>query len=204
MQRHFSQIIDVPPISHNVYSTVQQEVDLGVQALKRENGDMAVTLFQSALHKLTDEQPFYDHLVHNLLLSYKLVIEQLLAAGDVPTAFDLLRLALNLEIRGRMSHDSEFRKRFAGAFQDLGLVFFRHKHHEASTMCCRRAIAIYRAPGSHINLSNSLAMGGERAELADFTTEITREQLGTHIFIACVPKSGIDFLKESARQPDRL
>jgi hypothetical protein len=38
-------------------------------------------------------------------------------------------------------------------------------------------------------------MSGQRAELADFTTDIIEEQLGTHIFIACVPKSASTFLK---------
>ena len=38
-------------------------------------------------------------------------------------------------------------------------------------------------------------MGGRRAELSDFTADITREQLGRHIFIACVPKSASTFLK---------
>ncbi len=95
----------------NLYSTVQQEVDLGVQALKRESADMAVTLFQSALQKLTVEQPFYDHLVHNLLLSYKLLIEQLFNAGDADAANNFLHSALNLEIRGEMSEDSDFRQR---------------------------------------------------------------------------------------------
>ncbi len=55
--------IDVPHLSGNLYSILQQEVDLGVQALKRESADMAVTLFQSALQKLTIDQPFYDHLL---------------------------------------------------------------------------------------------------------------------------------------------
>ena len=41
----------------------------------------------------------------------------------------------------------------------------------------------------------SLATSGQRAELSDFTTEITPEQLGRHIFIACVPKSASTFLK---------
>src|SRR5688572_12138405 len=129
--------------SLNLYNTMQQEVDLGVQALKRESADMAVTLFQSALQKLTVEQPFYDHLVHNLLLSYKLLIEQLFKAGDAASANNFLRSALNLEIRGEMAEDSDFRKRFAGAFQDLGLVFFKNLHYEASVLCCRKAIAIY-------------------------------------------------------------
>jgi hypothetical protein len=57
---------------------LQQEVDIGVQPLERESADMAVTFFQSALQKMTVDQPLYDHLVHNLLLSYKLLIKQLL------------------------------------------------------------------------------------------------------------------------------
>ncbi len=179
----------------NLYTTLQHEVDLGVRALKGENADMAVTLFQSALQKLTVEQPFYDHLVHNLLLSYKLLIEQLFKTGDAVSANDFLRSALRLEIRGEMAEDSDFRKRFAGAFQDLGLVFFKYKHYEASVLCCRKAISIHPSPSSHVNLTNSLAMSGQRAELADFTTDITEEQLGTHIFIACVPKSASTFLK---------
>lgn len=179
----------------NLYSTLQQEVELGIQALKSENGEMAVTFFQSALQKLSPEQPFYDHLVHNLVLSYKVLTEQLFEAGKADAANRLLRSALNLEIRGQMAEDADFRKRFAGAFQELGLVFFKFKNFEASLLCCRKTIAIYSAPSSHINLTNSLAMTNQRAELADFTTDIIREQLGTHIFIACVPKSASTFLK---------
>lgn len=178
-----------------LYDIVQQEVELGVQALKRENADMAVTMFQSALQKLTVEQPFYDHLVHNLLLSYKLLIEQLFKLGEATSACNFLWSALNLEILGEMSEDSNFRKRFAGAFQDLGIVFFKYKHYEASVLCSRKAIAIYPSPSSHVNLTNSLAMTNQRAELSDFTTDINKEQVGRHIFIACVPKSASTFLK---------
>src|SRR5216117_674947 len=95
--RQSDKTIDVPHSSRNLYSILQQEVDLGGQALKRESADMAVTLFQSALQKLTVDQPFYDHLVHNLLLSYKLLIEKLLKKGDTSTALDFLRAALRLE-----------------------------------------------------------------------------------------------------------
>jgi len=91
--------IDVPHMSQNLYSILQQEVDLGVQALQRESADMAVTLFQSALQKLTIAQPFYDHLVHNLLLSYELLIQKLLKQGETSTALDFLRAALRLEVR---------------------------------------------------------------------------------------------------------
>ena len=189
------QSIDLPPLTGNLYRTLQQEVDLGGQALQRGSADMAVTLFQSALQKLTVDQPFYDHLVHNLLLSYKLLVENLLKQGDVSTALDFLHAALRLEIRGDMAEDSAFLRRFAGEFQSLGIVFFQHNLHEASLWCCRKAISVYPSPGSHVNLTNSLVATGQRAILSDFTTEITAEQLGRHLFIACVPKSASTFLK---------
>ena len=182
-------------MSQNLYSILQQEVDLGGQALKRESADMAVTLFQSALQKLTVDQPFYDHLVHNLLLSYKLLIEQLLKQGDRSLALDFLRAALRLEIRGSMAEDSTFLRRFAGHFQSLGIVFFQNGLHQESLLCCRKAISVYPSPGSYVNLTNSLAATGQRAKLSDFTTEITPKPLGRHLFIACVPKSASTFLK---------
>ncbi len=181
--------------TRNLYGIVQQEVNLGVQALQRENARIAVTLFLSALQKLTAAQPFYDHLVHNLLLSYKLLIDQKLKTGDSASAESILYSALNLELRGEMANDADFRKRFAGAFQDLGLVFFKYKLFDASVLCCRKAFSIHSSPGSHVNLTNALSASGQRAELADYTTEITKEQLGRHIFISCVPKSASTFLK---------
>jgi hypothetical protein len=195
VNRQFDKTIDVPHLSGNLYSILQQEVELGGEALKRESADMAVTLFQSALQKLTVDQPFYDHLVHNLLLSYKLLIEKLLKQGDTSMALDFLRAALRLEIRGKMAADSAFLRRFAGVFQNLGIVFFQNNLNEASVLCSRKAIAIYPSPGSYVNLTNSLAASGQRATLSDFTSEITTEQLGRHLFIACVPKSASTFLK---------
>jgi hypothetical protein len=73
--------IDVPAASGELYRTLQQEVEIGVQVLERDGAEMAVTFFQSALQKLTVDQPFYDHLVYNLLVSYKLLIEKLLKNG---------------------------------------------------------------------------------------------------------------------------
>lgn len=187
--------IDVAHSGRNLYSILQQEVELGGQALKRESADMAVTLFQSALQKLTIDQPFYDHLVHNLLLSYKLLIEKLLKNGDTSTARDFLHAALRLEIRGEMAEDSTFLRRFAGTFQSLSIVFFHNNLNEESVLCCRKAISVHPSPGSYVNLTNSLAAAGQPAKLSDFTTEITAEQLGRHLFIACVPKSASTFLK---------
>jgi len=190
-----NQTIDVAHLSANLYSILQDEVDLGSKALTHNNADMAVTLFQSALQKLTVDQPFYDHLVHNLLLSYKLLIEKLLKRDEKSVALDFLRAALSLEIRGEMSGDPSFIAKFAGIFQNLGIVFSQHNLNEASLLCCRKAISVYPSPGSHVNLTNSLAATGQRAELSDFTSEISSEQLGRHLFIACVPKSASTFLK---------
>jgi tetratricopeptide (TPR) repeat protein len=174
---------------------VQQEVALGSQALQRESADMAVTMFQSALQKLTVDQPFYDHLVHNLLLSYKLLIEKLLKQGDTSTARDFLRAALRLEIRGKMADDVKFLRKFAGTFENLGLVFFQNNLPKESVLCCRKAILVHKSPGAYVNLTNSLAAARVPALLSDFTTDITPAQLGRHIFIACVPKSASTFLK---------
>lgn len=193
--RQSRKTIDVPQLSRNLYSILAEEVDLGVQALQRESADMAITLFQSALQKVTYDQPLYDHLAHNLLLSYKLLIKKLLQNGDTAMALDFLRAALRLEIRGGMAEDSAFLRKFAGAFQSLGIVFFQNNLHQASLLCCRKAISVYPSPGSYVNLTNSLAASGERAKLSDFTAEITSDQLGRHIFIACVPKSASTFLK---------
>jgi hypothetical protein len=187
--------IELPPASGNLYGTLQQEVALGVQALNGKRADMAVTFFQSALQKVLVDEPFYDHLVHNLLSSYMLLIEQLLKDGDTTTARDFLRASLTLEVRGQMADDVTFLRRFAGAFQNLGLICFQNGLNEESVWCCRKAISIYAAPGSYVNLTNSLFATGGRAQLSDFTTEITAEQLGKHIFIACVPKSASTFLK---------
>lgn len=191
----FGKTIEIPSSHENLYQTLQHEVDFGVQALRSERADMAVTFFQSALLKISLDDPFYDHLVHNLLSSYMLLIEQLLKRRDTTTARDFLRASLTLEVRGQMADDSTFLRRFAGAFQTLGLICFQNGLNEESVWCCRKAISIYAVPGSYVNLTNSLMATGGRAQLSDFTSEITAEQLGKHIFIACVPKSASTFLK---------
>ena len=190
-----SKEIGLPQDSKNLYGILQQEVELGGQAMQRGNADVAITFFQSALQKLNVDQPFYDHLVHNLLLSYTLLIEQLLRKGDRSLAVDFLRAALRLEIVGEMAEDSTFQRKFAGTFENLSVVFLQHGLNEESVLCCRKAISVNAGPGSYVNLTNSLAAASQRANLSDFTSEITPEQLGRHIFIACVPKSASTFLK---------
>jgi len=136
---HSDTTFDVPPAALNLYHILKEEVELGVRVLERGTAEMAVTFFQSALQKLSVEQPFYDHLVHNLLQSYKLMIEQLLKTGDRSLAVAFLPAALRLEIRGAMAHDSTFLRKFAGEFQDLGIVFLQNGLDQPSLSCCRKA-----------------------------------------------------------------
>ena len=187
--------VKVPHDSWNLYSVLQQEVGLGVQLLNRGNADMAVTFFQSALQKMTADQPLYDHLVYNLLVSYRLLIQQLLQTGERSLVLEFLRAALSLEISGKMAEDTLFLRQFAGVFQDLSIAFLQNGLNEPSLLCCRKAISVCPGHGSYVNLTNSLASTGQAARLSDFTDQITPEQLGRHIFIACLPKSGSTFLK---------
>ncbi|MGD9589132.1 MAG: sulfotransferase domain-containing protein [Pyrinomonadaceae bacterium] len=189
------QTIDASNLNQNLLSALQQEVDFGAQALKQGNPEIAVTFFQSALAKMSVEMPFYDHLLHNLLLSYKAVVERLLEKEDHDSADRFVEAALSLEIRGQMADDSVFRQHFADAFQSLGLACFAKGRFGASLNCCRKAISIFQGPSYYINLTNSLVATGSRPVLSDYTTEITPEQLGRHVFIACVPKSASTFLK---------
>ncbi len=187
--------IDLPAADETLYATLKQEVELGVRALDQGAAEMAVMMFQSALLKLTPDLPFYDHLVANLLSSYKMLIEHLLSIGDRELALDFLSAALRLEVLGKMAGDHTFLRKFANTFDGLGIIFLHRGLNQASLLCCRKAISIYRRPGAYVNLTNALAASGLHARLSDFTSEITPDQLGRHIFIACVPKSASTFLK---------
>ena len=186
--------VGLPEAGENLYSILRQEVELGSQAMQRGNAEVAITFFQSALQKLNVDQPFYDHLVHNLLLSYTLLIQQLLRKGDRSLAVDFLHAALRLEIAGEMAEDSTLLRKFAGTFENLGVMCFQQGLKQESLLCSRKAISV-REGLSYVNLTNSLSATGHRAQLSDFTTELRPDQLGQHIFIACVPKSASTFLK---------
>ncbi|HEX7296516.1 MAG TPA: hypothetical protein VF251_12225, partial [Pyrinomonadaceae bacterium] len=187
--------MDLPADSENLYSILRQEVELGSQAMRSRSADVAVTFFQSALQKINVDQPFYDHLVYNLLLSYTLLIEQLLRKGDRSLAADFVRAALRLDVVGKMAQDSGFVREFAGTFENLGVILFQRGLKQESLLCSRKAISVQPDRGSYVNLTNSLSATGQRAQLSDFTNKITPDQLGQHIFIACVPKSASTFLK---------
>jgi tetratricopeptide (TPR) repeat protein len=52
-------------------------------------------------------------------------------------------------------------------------------------------------PNPRIDLATALELSGTRAELGDFIPNAMASQLGTHLLIACMPKSGSTFLKET-------
>lgn len=54
-------------------------------------------------------------------------------------------------------------------------------------------------PGMRVNLANALELTGQRAELADFMPGVPATQLGQHLLIACMPKSGSTFLLAALR-----
>lgn len=156
---------------------------------------MAITFFRSAQGKVKPDFPFYDPLSHNLLLAHKARIEQLLANQKIDEALSLLDDALELDIVGTMSGDTIFRRSFADAIQNLGLVFFEHLQFKACVECCRRAISIEPCPTYTVNLTNALSILKEKPLLSDFTSRVAEQDLGKHVFIACVPKSASTFLK---------
>jgi hypothetical protein len=192
-----SQTFALKTSDERLYGTVQQEVDLGVKALSDKDGEMAIVFFQSALQKLEVRQSFHDHLVHNLLLGYKVQIEQRLEDGEHLAAASILDRALKLEILGEMASDIGFRKRFAGVFDSLGVVFFQHREFDESVRCCRKAISVYPSSGFRINLENVLRASDQSAVLSDFSSDLNDDAIGRHVFIACVPKSGSTFLKNA-------
>lgn len=188
--------IGASDVNRSLVGVLQQELDLGTQALKNGNPDVAVTFFQSALQKMTPEMAFYDHVVHNLLLSYQGIAEKQFNAGNTELAIKFVESALSLEIRGEMARDTVFCKHFADVFNAISVICFTNRQSEASLRCCRKAISIHRSSSFSVNLTNALCNTGARPLLSDYTSEITPQQLGRHIFIACTPKSGSTFLKK--------
>lgn len=194
--RSGTQTIETPNIDGNLLAVLQQEVDMGGEALRRGQPDVAVTFFQSALSKMNAQMPFYDHIVHNLLNAYKSLIESMLLRDrNDENIGAFLNAALRLDIGGEMAADKAFRRRFADVFQNIGLVFFDAARFDESIACCRRAIAFEPSSTYYVNLNNALAITGKPAILSDFTTRIVPGNLGRHLFIACVPKSASTFLK---------
>lgn len=114
-------------------------------------------------------------------------------AGNKDRALNLLSQAYELT-----PQDPTIRKNYAsvhiGAAQDhMGQNRFAE------------AVACFRIPLSldpedinlRVDFSNALELSGEKALLSDFVAGMAQDQLGKHILVACMPKSGSTLLKES-------
>jgi hypothetical protein len=175
--------------------TLQQEAELGEKAMRQGQPDMAIGFFSSALAKLGREKPGSAHLTHNLLLAHKLRVEQLFIQERHEEAAHLIGQALRLSVSSEHGIDDRFRRNFANLFQDLGLVCFENRQFDACVACSRRALSIFRSPTYNVNLSNALSILKQPPLLSDLTDRVEEKDLGRHVFIACVPKSGSTFLK---------
>ena len=68
--------------------------------------------------------------------------------------------------------------------------------YEEALVWTRRALAVEPGHGGlRIELANALELTGQRAVLRDFLPDAREEEMGTHVMIACMPKSGSTFLK---------
>lgn len=196
--------VSAPPQEHALLVWVKEKVDRGVTHLQQGNPEMAATAFRQALEKTPAHFQARDIITHNLLTALKQCIGPLLDAGDFDAVNDHLREALALQLHGQMAQDSGFRGRFADTCYDLGKVFYRARQNEAALACVRRAIAIQPCPSYYVDLTNALGFVKSRARLQDYTRDYEPGQLGTHIFIACAPKSGSTFLKNILVQLTRF
>lgn len=176
---------------------IKQQVDLAVAKLQQGNADMAVALLKRTLQTTPVQFPGYDVITHNLSVAYKQLIEEMFKAPDVTPITPFAREVLALELRGHLAGDVNFRSAFADTFHKLGLVFYRHRQHEVALHCFRKAIAIQPCPSYYVDLTMSVAYLKTPARLVDYTTALKPEQLGRHIFITCVMKSGSTFLKNT-------
>ena len=153
--------------SEDLYRTLQQEVGLGVEALKSGSPEIAASLFQSAIHKVNLEHPFHAHLIYDLLLSYSLLIEQLLKSNDESTVHYFVQSALQLEIGSRQVHEPAIRKRFSAGFQSLGVMLLKHGLSEASLLCSCKANSILDDAGSY--RAPNVARTRERPKSSELT-----------------------------------
>ncbi|MEJ7624148.1 MAG: sulfotransferase domain-containing protein [Pyrinomonadaceae bacterium] len=174
---------------------MKEEVDRGIKYMREGLPDRALLIFKQFVPKVDPSSPAYDLLQHNLLTAYMQRIEQLLATDDVTPVNRYLPEVFALELRGSLTMDFEFRRRFADTYKRLGMVFYENRQHEAALASFKRAIAIEQDPSYYVNLTNALAFTRKRAELRDYTTAYGPNELGRHIFITCAPKSGSTFLK---------
>ena len=186
---------------HGLALQIKDEVETAIAKMKQGNAEMAVALLKRTLQKTPLHFPAYDIVAQNLLTAYKQHIEQLMVAvekkseeskANQAAIQELVAEASALELRGK---EIALRARFADTLHALALVFSRHWQYATALPLLRKALATHPCPTYYVSLTNALAFTQSRAQLGDYTNAYQPEQLGRHLFIACVPKSASTFLK---------
>jgi tetratricopeptide (TPR) repeat protein len=176
-------------------SHIQKEVEKSILALQQGRLDEAITGLYKTLQGLKTHVQGYDLVTHNLLVACKMKIQQLLALGDAPGTAPFLNLALGLQPAGKLATDHAFRNAFADCLHGLGIAYSSYYHYEETVLCIRKALRYESSPSYYNELSFALAAVGKPGNLHDYAPAMSTSQLGHHVFIACMPKTGSTFLK---------
>jgi tetratricopeptide (TPR) repeat protein len=189
--------VSVSPQEQRQAIHVKEEVDRALAYMQSKQPDPAILIFKRVLQDTDEGSAVHDVLTHNLLTAYKQRVEQLLKEPDVTPVNRYLPEIGALQLQGPLAEDPAFNGKFADTFKQLGMLFYEVRQHEAALFCFRKAIAIEPCPSYYVDLTNALAQTKRPAQLADYTTDYTPAQIGRHIFIACAPKTGSTFLKNT-------
>lgn len=174
---------------------LQKDVERGIAHLNGTQYDAAISAFKMAKVRAAAGTPVRDIITHNLLTAYKGRITELLAAGEMRHVNRYLPELSSLELRSELRDDDGFRQTFADQLRNLALEFYGHRQHEPALFFMRKALSLEKCPSYYVDLTNALAWTKQRARLSDYTDAYPESALGTHIFLACAPKSGSTFLK---------
>ena len=167
---------------------------LGAVAMARGRTGHAMSLFRQAIEIETNYTWARQNLIHALIIEGQRQTDE----GLLKRAADTLRAARSLALdHDHDAADNANIQVLGRAFSNLGLEYrFRRDK-------IRRAIDFYRegrslAPNDTVvrfRLDEALLATGLPGILNDFSNRLTCDDLGTHLVVACFPKSGSTFLK---------
>lgn len=119
--------------------------------------------------------------------------DALIAQGRLDDAGGLLAQALD-----HVEAAPETRDALAMPFFSLSLGFQIAGRNDKALHAARIAAFLSpETPNMHNRLHHALLWAGAPSRLSDYSGQLTEEQLGKHVFIACFPKSGSTFLSAS-------
>lgn len=167
---------------------------LGLTAMAAGRYGLAARQFGLAL----DADPDDTEIRRNLVMA-RISEGQLLAnAGTLKAAAAALKTALeDMNGADAVAADQGCRDLLGSSFCNLGLLY-RQKQGDVVRALDAFREAWHLLPGNRFiwpHLDEALIYTGLPARLSDYTSELTEQELGNHLFVACFPKSGSTFLK---------